>query len=138
VQELGGKGLDVIQRCELTYINVIPPNEVFANPAQLVNVLPPIASLSNIQSDDRQMVGMNTTVAYRVNPALYIDLAIQLGQRADDTKELVAILELKAHGVPSDLSLEGTRSWYSSAHEVTYKMFLDVTDKEVQKLWKPL
>ena len=138
VQELGGQGLDVIQRCELTYINVIPPNEFFANPAQLMNVLPLIASLSDIQTDDRQIAGLNATVTYRVNPTLLIDLAVRLGRRSD-TKELVAILEIKAHGVPSDLSLEGTRSWYDSAHEATYKIFLDATAEQVQRLiWKPL
>lgn len=136
IQELGG--LEVIQRCELTYFNVIPPNEVFANPGQFMNVLPPIASLSDIQTDDRQMAGLNATVTYRVNPTLLIDLAIKLGRRAD-TKELVAILELKAHGAPSDLSLEGARSWYDLAHEAVYKMFLDATSKKVQEqIWKPL
>ncbi len=135
IQELGS--LDVIQRCELTYINVIPPNEVFANPAQLMNVLPPIASLYDLQTDDRQMTGLNATVTYRVNPTLLIDLVIKLGRRLD-TKELVAIVELKAHGAPSDLSLEGARSWYHLAHDATYKMFLDATAKQVQELiWKP-
>ena len=136
IQELGS--LDVIQRCELTYINVIPPNEVFANPAQLMNVLPPIASLYDIQTDNRQMAGINATVNYRVNPTLMIDLAIKLGRRLD-TNELVAILEIKAHGAPSDLSLEGARSWYDLAHEAIYKMFLDATSKKVQEqIWKPL
>jgi uncharacterized protein (TIGR04255 family) len=139
VQEECGRGLDVIRRCELTYINIISPNEFFASPAQLMNVLPPIASFSDIQTDDRQLAGMNATATYLVNPTLRIDLAIKLGRRTDDTKELVAILELKAHGVPSDLSLEGTRSWYGSAHNATYKMFLDATARQVQeRIWKPL
>ena len=138
VQELGGS-LDAIRRCELTYINIISPNEFFTAPAQLMNILPPIAGLSDIQADDRKLVGMTTTATYLVNPTLQIDLAIRLGRRTDDTKELIAILELKAHGVPSDLSLNETRSWYDSAHEATYKMFLDATAKQVQELiWKPL
>jgi uncharacterized protein (TIGR04255 family) len=138
VQELGGTGFDVVQRCELTYVNIIPPNEVFANPAQFMNVLPPIASLSDIQTDDRQMAGLDATVTYRVNEALHINLVVRVGRRAN-TNELVATLELTAYGVPRDLSLEGTRSWYDSAHEATYRMFLDATDKEVQRrIWKPL
>jgi len=136
IQELAS--LDVIQRCELTYINVISPNEVFADSAQFMDVLPPIASLYDIQTNDRQLTGLNTTVTYQVNPTLLIDLAIKLGRRLD-TKEPVAILELKAHGGPSDLSLEGARSWYDLAHDATYKMFLDATSKKVQKeIWKPL
>jgi uncharacterized protein (TIGR04255 family) len=136
IQELGS--LDIIQQCELTYINVISPNEFFTNPAQLMNVLPPIASLYDIQTDNRQMTGINATINYRVNPTLLIDLAIKLGRRLD-TNERVAVLELKAHGAPSDLSLEGARSWYDLAHEATYQMFLDATSKKVQEqIWKPL
>jgi uncharacterized protein (TIGR04255 family) len=139
LQEEFGRGLDVIRSCELTYINIISPSEFFANPAQLPNVLPPIAGLSDLQTDDRQFIGINATTTYRVNPTLRIDLTIKLGRRTDDTQEIVAILELKAHGVPIDLSLEGARSWYDSAHEATYKMFLDATAKQVQeRIWKPL
>jgi len=137
VQESVGGKLDVIQRCELTYINLIGSNEAFNSPDQLLNVIPPTASLYDIQTDDRKLTGLNATVTYQVNPTLLIDLAIRLGNRLD-TKELALVLELKAHGVPSDLSLEGARAWYDSAHNATYKLFLDATDKKVQKsIWKP-
>ncbi len=137
VQDSVGGKLDVIQQCELTYVNMITQNETFASLDQLTNVLPTIASLYAIQTADRQLAGLNATVTYQVNPTLLIDLAIRLGHRLD-TKELVAILELKAHGAPSDLSLDGARAWYDSAHDATYKLFLDATDKTVQKtIWKP-
>src|SRR6516164_7513121 len=42
VQDLVGGKLDPIQRCELTYVNVIAPNEVFVDQGQLMNVLPPV------------------------------------------------------------------------------------------------
>jgi uncharacterized protein (TIGR04255 family) len=139
VQEVGGSGLDVIRRCELTYINIITPNEFFTNPAQLSNVIPPIGGFSDLQTDDRQFVGMNATATYETDPTLRIDCTIQLGRQRNDPQELVSILELKAHGVPSDLSLEGTRSWYNTAHDATYTMFLDITAKQVQeRIWKPI
>ena len=82
IQELGPISLDVIQQSKAYLISTLsPPNEVFANPAQLMNVLPPIASLYDIQTDNRQMAGINATVNYRVNPTLMIDLAIKLGRR---------------------------------------------------------
>jgi uncharacterized protein (TIGR04255 family) len=138
VQEWGGEGFDVIQRCELNYINIVTTNEVFANPAELMNVLPSIASLSDFQNESRQMIGLNATVTYQVHETLRIDMAIRLGHRSDTT-ELVAILDLKAHGVPSNLSFEETRSWYDSAHDIIYKTFLDATSKKIQeRIWKPL
>ena len=137
VQESVGGKIDVIQRCELTYVNLITPNETFTSLAQITNVIPSTVSLCDIQTDDRKLTGLNATVTYQVNPTLLIDLAIRLGHRLP-TKEVAAILELKAHGVPSDLSLNGARAWYDSAHNATYKLFLDATDKKVQKtIWKP-
>ncbi len=137
VQESVGGKIDVIQRCELTYVNLITPNETFTSLAQITNVIPSTASLCDIRTDDRKLTGLNATVTYQVNPTLLIDLAIRLGHRLP-TKEVAAILELKAHGVPSDLSLDGARAWYDSAHNATYKLFLDATDKKVQKtIWKP-
>jgi uncharacterized protein (TIGR04255 family) len=138
IQGLVGGKFDPIQRCELTYINIITPNEIFTSPGQLVNVLPSIASLYQLQTQDRQFAGMNATVTYRVNPTLLIDLAIRLGRRAD-TNEPAVGLELKAHGVPPDLSLEAARAWYDAAHDATYKLFLEATAPAVQEtIWKPL
>jgi uncharacterized protein (TIGR04255 family) len=138
VQEAVGGKLDPIQRCELTYVNLIVPNELFASPAQLVNVLPSAASLYDLQTEERHLVAMNSTVVYRVSPILLVDLAIRLGRRSD-TNEPALGLELKAHGVPTDLSLESARAWYDAAHDATYKLFLEATAQAVQeKIWKPL
>jgi uncharacterized protein (TIGR04255 family) len=133
---VGGK-LDPIQRCELTYVNIITPNEVFANEAELANVLPPTASLYDLQTPDRQLSGINATVSYRLSPTLLIDIAIRFGRRTD-TNEVAVGLELKAYGAPADLSVTGARAWYDAAHDATYRLFLDSTAKAVQeKIWKP-
>jgi len=132
IQEYIGRKLDPIQRCELTYVNLITPDM-----GLLKNVLPPAASFHDIQTDDRQLVGLNATATYQLNPSLLIDLAVRRGRRAD-TMEPAVGLELKAHGVPSDLSLDAARPWFDAAHDATYKMFLDATDKQVQEtIWKP-
>jgi uncharacterized protein (TIGR04255 family) len=136
IQEFGSK-LDPIQRCELTYVNVITPNEFFSSTAEYARVLPPVASLYDLQSEGRELAGMIGTVTYRVNPSLFIDLGFRLGQRAE-TREVAVSLELKAHGVPSDLSLKEARGWFDAAHDATYKLFLDATSKEMQeRIWRP-
>lgn len=137
VQEVVGGKLDPIQRCELTYVNLILPNELFSSAAEFVRVLPPTESLYSIQADDRRIEGVIGTVTFRVNPILAIDLGFRLGRRAD-TMEVAIGLELKAHGVPSDLSLEGTRAWFDAAHDAIYKLFLEATGKEMQeRIWRP-
>lgn len=130
---VGGK-IDVIQRCELTYINIIDSYpEIFTEPSQLLRVLPSVAGLYEIQTGDRKLVGMNTTVTYRVNPTMFVDLTIRGFGRRSDTNQLAAVLELKAHGAPSELSLDVAHAWYDSAHDATYKLFLDATAKQVQE-----
>jgi uncharacterized protein (TIGR04255 family) len=137
VQTVVGGKLDIIQRCELNYVNIISTNELFDGPSQIVNVLPPLASLRDLHTDERQLAGINAIITHRINSNLLIDLTIRLGRRVD-TDEPVLGLELKAHGVPSDLSLDHARAWYDSAHDATYKLFLDATAEQIQKkLWKP-
>jgi len=138
IQELVSGKLDVIQRCELTYVNIIDSNEFFAGPSQLTEVLPLLAGLRSVETDDRKLAGLNATLTYQLNSTLSIDLTPRIGTRSD-TKQLVTTLELRAYGVPSDLSLEEARAWYDAAHDAIYRLFLDSTNKQMQeKIWKPL
>jgi len=83
-----------------------------------LSVIPPTASLYDIQTADRNWTGLNATAMCRLNPTLVMGLGIRLGTRLDK-KELVAMLELRAHGVPRDLSLDAVRAWHDSAHQAT-------------------
>ena len=137
IHGIGGT-LDVVQRCELSYINLISPNAFFSNPAELGRVLPPIAGLCDVQNEERRLVGLNATATYQLNDNLLVESAARLGRRLD-TRELVAVLELKAQGAPKDLSLEGAHAWFKAAHDAVYTLFLSLTDKEVQnQVWEPL
>lgn len=133
---MGGK-LDPIQRCELTYVNLISPSELFSSAAEFVRVLPSVESLYSIQAIDRRIEGVIGAVTFRVNPILAIDLGFRLGRRPE-TMEVAVGFELKAHGVPSDLSLEGTRAWFDAAHDAIYRLLLEATRKEMQeRIWRP-
>jgi|SRR6266496_1858184 uncharacterized protein (TIGR04255 family) len=138
IQDSVGAKLDVVNRCELTYINVIARNEFFSSRAEIKNVLPSIEGLCNLQNEARDLAGLNVSAIYKINDHLLIDVTTKLGRRTD-TKEEIAILEIKAHGAPGDLSLGGARNWYKAAHETIYETFLTITNERVQKeIWKPL
>lgn len=133
---VGGK-LDVVQKCELTYINLVEQSEFFASPSDVKAVLPVLSSLTGLATKDRELSGMNGVITHRVNPSLFVDLSTRVG-RQRETGQLVLVFELKAHGSPADLSLDGARTWYEAAHDATYKMFLDATSKHMQEeTWKP-
>jgi len=133
-----GRTLDVVSRCELTYINIISANERWKEPQDVGNVFPPLASLSSIHSSGRMLVGLNSTSTYRFSANLMVDSAVRLGKRAD-TQQLAAVLEIKAHGSPPGLSMDAVFEWYDAAHDATGDMFLNFTDKAMQNtIWKPI
>jgi uncharacterized protein (TIGR04255 family) len=137
IDGIGGK-VDAVHRCELTYINLIGSSDFFSKPADIGTVLPLAAGVTGVQNDERRLVGLNVSATYQLNDNLLVDSTAKLGQRLD-TRETVAILELKAHGGPRDLSLEGAADWFKTAHDATYELFLSLTNKDVQQtVWKPL
>jgi uncharacterized protein (TIGR04255 family) len=134
--DVGGK-LDVVQACELNYVNVVPQNELFAAPKDFGSILPLLSGVSDLVGDRRQLAFLNATISYRVTPNLVIDLTARLGRRVEAGNLLLGF-ELKAHGAPTGLSIDGARVWYNSAHDATYELFLEATSKQAQeKLWKP-
>jgi len=136
IESIGGK-LDVVSRCELTYVNLIGPNSLFSTSADLGKVVPSVAAFTGTPGDSMKLVGLNASATHQVNENLFIDSSTRLGTR-NDTKELVVALELRAYGAPDGLSLEGVELWLKSAHDSTYRVFLALTDKEIQEqIWKP-
>lgn len=138
IQETLGTKLDVVNKCELTYIDIIEKNDLFSSLAELKNILPLVASQCDMHSDRSEFVGINSAATYRINENLLIEITTKLGRRVD-TKDMVAMLEMRAHGTPNDLSIEGARSWYQTAHDAIYKTFLNITSERAQQeVWQPI
>jgi uncharacterized protein (TIGR04255 family) len=136
-QVVHGK-LDVIQRCELNYINMITKNAVVEEEADLMKVVRPTGEFYTLENNDRKLTSLGVTATYRVSPSAIVELTIRGVGVRQDTNEHVASLELKAIGAPSDLSVDAARDWYDAAHDAIYRLFLDATAGQVQeKIWKP-
>jgi hypothetical protein len=88
IQDSVGAKLDVVNRCELTYINVIARNEFFSSRAEIKNVLPSIEGLCNLQNEARDLVGLNVSAIYKINDHLLIDVTTKLGRRTDTKEEM--------------------------------------------------
>jgi uncharacterized protein (TIGR04255 family) len=137
VQSIGGT-LEVVSRRELTYVNLISHNAFSSGPGEFAKVIPAVTGFTEMQTGNRKFVGCNASVTYQLNDDLVIDAAVKTGKRLD-TNEPALVLELKAYGIPNNPSLEATKEWFKDAHDGTYRLFLDLTDKEVQQqLWKPI
>lgn len=129
--------IDVLQRCELNYINLIQPSEFFNTLDDIKTVLPWLSGLADLAASGRELAGLNSAISHRLNQNLQLDIGVRLGRRSDGG-EIGLGLDIKAHGIPADLSLDGARAWYELAHDAIYQMFLELTSKEMQeKLWMP-
>ena len=134
--KIGGK-IDVLQRCELSYINLIFSSEYFTTLDDVQTILPWMSGLKTLATSDRELEGLNTNASYRMNANLNVEIGVRLGRRTDGG-EIALGLDLKAHGLPADLSVDGARAWYEMAHDAIYKTFLESTSAEMQeKLWMP-
>lgn len=130
--------IDVVNCCELTYINILPQNDFWSTAADLGKLFPPLASLTTLAETGRPLVGVNSSFTYRFSDNLMVDSTVKLGKRLN-TSEPVAMLEVKAHGTPEGLSIDKTLAWFDHAHDATPEVFLNFTDKNLQKtIWKPV
>lgn len=136
IDDAFGSKIDLVQRCELNYVNLITSNNHFSKLSDIKNILPSLAGISDLAADNRELAGVNAVVSYRIHANLAIDVTLRLGRRTENGEPALG-LELKAHGVPDDLSLEGAKPWYEDAHDEIYRLFLTLTSKELQEnQWK--
>ncbi|MBV8565033.1 MAG: TIGR04255 family protein [Methylobacteriaceae bacterium] len=136
LQAAFGHTIDVVNRSELTYMNVVTQNDFWSTPPEIGNLVPPLSGLAMLPGTGR-LSGVNSTSTYQVAENLHVDLAVRLGRRID-TSEIVAMLEIKAHGTPEGLSLSAIGPWLDAAHAAALELFLNATNKDVQKMiWKP-
>jgi uncharacterized protein (TIGR04255 family) len=134
VESTGGK-IDVIERCELVYVDLVPLNKFFTKRENLGEVFPQVRSLCEPPGEEWQLRGFNASVSYLVNENLSIDTTTKLGRRTD-TQEVVSQLELKAYGVAPELSVDAAHGWFTFAHESLNRLFLELTDERVQnEVW---
>jgi uncharacterized protein (TIGR04255 family) len=135
VQSIGGI-LDVPLLCDLTYVNLIGPNQFVSGSLDFGKVLPAIASFRETNTDGHKLMGLNTIATYMLSESLLVDVSAKLGKKID-TDEQALLFELKAHGILNDRSFEGAKEWLRAAHEGTYRLFLDLTDEEIQReVWR--
>jgi uncharacterized protein (TIGR04255 family) len=129
--------LDIANRCELTYINLVSPSNLWDSPSAVGKIFPALAGFNSLESETRELVGFNSALGFKVSDALSVDLSWKLGKRAD-TQELIVVLELKAHGTPEGMSVENVSRWFDSAHDATYAAFLACADRKIRAQWDPV
>ena len=137
IREVVGGQLQAVDRCELTYVNLIDRDpEYFSRPSDLKNVLPLLNGLCEIYQGAHEL--LNASIVYKFSDNLLLEIVTKLGRRID-TQDQIALMQLRAHGNPAETSFDGARDWYRSAHDAIYETFRSITNERVQTdLWKPL
>lgn len=123
-----------VLKCELTYINHIPPAAGWASMADMGKVISTIAWSRGSTGflPPPKTVSWNATFDLPDGKGT-LTSKLQPAFRAGDNKELILALELTAGGPPPEATDAGLESWFSTAHEWIVKGFEDITDKSVQQ-----
>ena len=54
--------IDVVNRCELTYINIIPQNRVWKTPSDIGKLFPPLVTLTSLPRIGWLLAGVNSSL----------------------------------------------------------------------------
>lgn len=128
-----GIGLGITS-CELTYVNVLEPSELWSASRDTERVINsfwvPDAGLPLLVYPD-----FNCRFGYHVEDDLRIDIAMRSGVAVQQPNIPTLAFEIKATGQPEPRTKSRADAWFDRAHDAVGKCFLHLTTSEVQKLW---
>lgn len=129
-----GQEIERIERLEINYINIIPPNELWKTSIDIAAVFPKL-SIPQIPAIKNVTVGASMAFRYQLSPADVLSVTITNGKRPPNSED-VFILDVKVQGTPSDKLLQSMSDWFANAHETTRTAFLAFTNPEMRKeIW---
>ena len=123
--------------CELTYVDLIEPCTYWQGPQDTSNVIPSFV-LPDCGLGDSVASAFNTVYRYELGPRSQLHVAIRTTEAANEPDSPRLVLEFKALGHLGGVPKSDTASWYSEAHDAIVSRFLNMTSKDVQRIyWLP-
>jgi uncharacterized protein (TIGR04255 family) len=125
--------LPPIAVAELTYSNLIESCEYWSSPSDTKKVLP---HFSIVTADaDAQPVDFNQVSVQRFEADLSVRTSVRTAKTANGP---CLVFELRCTGPQGNVTKSATDAWFSRAHDLVGKCFLDMTSPEIQnRYWQP-
>jgi len=134
-EEFGLARIDV-ERCELSYINIISDEEYFRSFDEVKNVIPSFVPLS-FNDKTKNLSHFNISYVYPCEQDVALTVNLQ-SRRHKKTDKDALYFELKSSGSLSQPTKSEADSWFDRAHVVIGGAFNGLTSHEVQRQhWQP-
>jgi len=119
--------------CELIYVNQIPQGEAWKSVDDIHKLFPDFTW----RSTSKRFLPGPTDVSWKIIFSLpeeqgSLDVSLQQGSRKIDGLPALR-LELRAHGLGKEQSVDGAWKWFPLAHKWIVNGFSDLTDMKIQK-----
>ena len=130
-----GSSITSTTRLELSYINIIAPNQLWKSPKDISQVFPELRTPAVPVLGDGP-TGMNYNFRYQLTPDDVLSINIANGKHSQ-THDDVFLLEIKMQGTPATKHIDDLESWFDTAHRNTRTAFLSFTNPRMRaEVWK--
>jgi uncharacterized protein (TIGR04255 family) len=127
-----------IQISELTYSNIIEPNEYWRDVSDTARLMPAI-SIPDPGLPVEAKPDFNYVTAYKLASDLGLNVAVRSARKATDAGTAVLVFEFRALGALGAASKRDADAWYEKAHDAIGRCFTSMTSPDIQRqYWQPV
>jgi uncharacterized protein (TIGR04255 family) len=117
----------LVDRCELTYLNVIEKSDYWSGPDDTANVVPTYQSLG-----EYPIAAFNVQQAQNIDAITSIATALRTVDRKADSASVLQ-LEIRAAGQLGGKSKGEADAWFTMAHDLTGNTFRSLTNRDIRE-----
>ena len=120
-----------IALCELTYVNVIAPIEIWNGPRDTPNIIPSFA-IPSPGLENANVAGFSCQFGYAVEPDVNLAVSIRSSGTMGQPSSPTLVLEIKANATIGQASKSEADRWFDRAHNSIMTCFTHITSEEIQ------
>lgn len=129
-RELGIERIN-IQITELTYSNLIEPNEYWNNTTDTPKLIPTL-SIPELGLPIEGNPDFNYLTAYKLAVDMKLNVLVRTGRKATEADKSVLIFELRALGALGSAGKVEADAWFDRAHVAVGNCFMNLTNPSIQ------
>lgn len=123
-----------IERCELTYINVIGTSEIYQGVGDIQKIIP---SISFPETGLKPLEGVNFKTSYKATDNIQLTITVQNRIPLEEGKKGQEILyyELRANGKLPESNIREADKFFEASHDIIGECFLTMVSEEAKQFW---
>ena len=120
-----------VNRCELTYVDIIEQCEYWSGPGDTAMVVPSFSALKHIGNP--LAFEFNHLYRYQYSPQDELQIAIRSVNQREKPEVAGLMLQFEMTGDTTGKSKDHVSEWFMRAHEKITEVFVGITDPKIRK-----